>query len=128
MGYRCFLNKQSIEYEATFILMILLFLSVLFEKFNRSERYYEPFNSMCYVIDFGVLILNLLYLCGVGAVLGAYAVRHVYRLMTETLLTNAANLQRHEIEAILRSRRRFDEVLRSKPQVNSQCSICFMDF
>lgn len=55
-------------------------------------------------------------------------IRHIYRLMTETLLTNVANLQRHEIDNILRNKKRFDEVQRIKPGVNTQCSICFLDF
>jgi len=47
-------------------------------------------------------------LIGVIVTLGCYMIRHIYRLMTETLLTNVANLQRHEIDNILRNKRRFD--------------------
>lgn len=72
-----------------------MFLGVLFEKFNRSPEYNDEFNSACYIIDLLVIILNLIYLIGVLVTLGVYCIRQIYRLMTETLLTNSANLQRH---------------------------------
>jgi hypothetical protein len=82
MLYRTYLNKQSFEFEATFIIMFLLFLGILFEKFNRSPEYAEPFNAGCYIIDILVVALNLIYLCGVIATLACYMIRHIYRLMT----------------------------------------------
>ena len=82
MLYRTYLNKQSFQFEATFIIMFLLFLGILFEKFNRSPNYSEPFNAACYIIDVLVVALNLIYLIGVIATLGCYMIRHIYRLMT----------------------------------------------
>jgi len=40
MAYRAYLNKQSFEFEATFVVFFLLFLGILLEKFNRSPGYF----------------------------------------------------------------------------------------
>jgi hypothetical protein len=107
MAYTYYLNKQAVEFEATFLIFCSIFLGVLFEKFNRSPQYAETFNAACYIIDILVLSLNLLFLLAVVATLAAYMVRHIYRLMTETLLTNGASLQRHEIDAIMSKKKVF---------------------
>jgi len=41
-----------------------------------------------------VLVTNLVFLLGVIVTLAAYMVRQIYRLMTETLLTDSNNMQR----------------------------------
>lgn len=75
-----------------------------------------------------VLITNLVFLLGIVITLIAYMVRQIYRLMTETLLTDTNNMQRAEIESILNLKKPYRVLINGNPSINNQCSICYLDF
>ena len=60
-------------------------------------------------------------------VLFCYAVRHIYRLLTEQLLSTNGNLSAEEMNTVMGLRRPFEEMGRESNTVES-CSICLVEF
>jgi di/tricarboxylate transporter len=91
--YRWLMNHQeSFHYELTIIFGMLYLIGKLFEKFHPSENEI-PFNKICEYNLIGIISVNLAFVIFILIVLIIYAIRQIYRLMTETLLSTNQNLE-----------------------------------
>jgi hypothetical protein len=73
------------------LLFSIYVIGTLFETYNPTPTHME-YNTVCKYIVTIPLVTNLIFMMLMIVVLLVYAVRHVYRLMTETLLSANANL------------------------------------
>lgn len=87
-------------------------LGIIFENFNKSYGANLPINLICKYSVIIVLALNATYYAFVLLILLAYLIRQIYRLMTETLLNAASNIDRNQLDRFLRENRKtYQEIL-----------------
>lgn len=125
--YRWVINDSRFEYEVSMVLGAFFGLGKLFQKFYPTQVD-NKFNSFCECTILIILYLNLAFLLAMMLVLLLYCFRHIYRLMTETLLSSNTNLTPEELEQIMRLKKPFQEIQADKADASHTCSICLMEF
>ena len=113
---RWYIGKQSKEYEVSLLLFAIFTIGQLFEVYNPSHSQLQ-FNLFCRYNMLVPLLLNLAFMVLLMFVLILYAIRHVYRLITEQLLSINSNLQPEELNRIMAMRKPFEEIREQNPQV-----------
>lgn len=75
-----------------------------------------------------MLTVNIIFLVFMMIVVILYALRQIYRLMTETLLSTNANLQPSELNQILGMKKPYEQIEQEYQDVSKTCSICLVEF
>ena len=79
-------------------------------------------------IDDGPGPMLIIFLVFMIIVVILYALRQIYRLMTETLLSTNANLQPSELNQILGMKKPYEQIEQEYQDVSKTCSICLVEF
>jgi hypothetical protein len=89
--------------------MILFITAHLFEKYHPTETKVQ-FNSICDYSVLALLAVNMGFLLFLVIVMVLYALRQIFRLMNETLLSTNATLQPSELNQLLNMKKTFEQI------------------
>lgn len=125
--FRWINGKQTFEYEVSLLLFSIYTLGQLFRTDNPNHVMIK-FNVYCKYNILVPLIINFVFILIVMLVVFLYAVRHIYRLMTENLLSTNTNLAPEELNKIMDLKRPYGELMEINADISQTCSICLLDF
>ncbi len=89
--YRFYVGTYSFAVPLTFVMLFLLIVSVFLE-IKEGSHQSNILNAICLVTYIVLLVLNLTFIVLAVLTMLILFIRHIYRLMTDQLLTPSANL------------------------------------